>query len=951
MNFDLPSVNTLLPSIPSFSVGELAAMPSTALMSLANSQSAILSGANTKAASLKKRTEKLTGQATAYLPTLGRVPFESTASAEKAAASAANAIGPIVGTSKLISASVTLEEEILENPESAGTSEVLAASMSEKLENFIQETLPTGDEPSKALEIAELQAGLATFADAAFTLNANLSAIKSVLSDRAAGILEEPKLRLDHLITLEDPQFDLIVDNFNKYVENNIIHPYEENIKNFGTLAQVTQIEFKEDLPMFDFTYGPPISKDGIFILSQDGLYYDSVNGGIPEVSGIVIASKSWDLKYAPNLGGKGEVYSNVNLKNVSNNVFEQNHIVDSDLENEYYTSDEVLRIINTNKQLHVDLIQSQIADLTASGVSDDSAIMVNYYNNIGAITSMYNERSSKRKKQLQLVSIFASNIYSHTVQGDDFKDLGLGTGILIRNEGTDLEPNWHPIERIPINDFSFLKGTGAGTTLDQQESILMFSEDLDDTVLPITPNFSKPLIQPYAYLDNFTISPVEEGVFPYIEGDSSVSSAATTILSLSNSVVQEGLILNYNFLDPKVSDASSLSFTIPDEGPNRPGALNGQLVASSTASVFPSGLSIPKLTGTNGGSYVRLPNNVTVDGIDQTVTTQDINNLFYPANRTYNKITKKGGGAAFDFWIHMPDLTFTDSHRYRIVAACENSGGNANSGTSHSGVIATRTLRNGVIDTTKVHGMVMGFRDKGGSSNPSGLEFGVWPTVSQNFNSGEIGHSIAIAEDLDNNELGLTVSSSIELEGISIVDTSSAFVHMSVVFDFKDNLLNIYADGVLLKSGNLSTVFDMQQQQTLNIPSITSKGTDTGDSLISSWEASGDVGPNVGLLGLGFTPWILGGGFSDTIPKTTYLGASLGTYDPGFLGYNTNSHYGVPPASQHSPTLGSRNPSPSSGLDGLLGSFKLYSKALSNREVSSNFRNQQGFFKNIKIS
>ena len=37
----------------------------------------------------------------------------------------------------VISASVTLEEEILENPESAGTSEVLAASMSEKLEKYL----------------------------------------------------------------------------------------------------------------------------------------------------------------------------------------------------------------------------------------------------------------------------------------------------------------------------------------------------------------------------------------------------------------------------------------------------------------------------------------------------------------------------------------------------------------------------------------------------------------------------------------------------------------------------------------------------------------------------------------------------------------------------------------------------------------------------------------------
>ncbi len=41
----------------------------------------------------------------------------------------------------------------------------------------------------------------------------------------------------------------------------------------------------------------------------------------------------------------------------------------------------------------------------------------------------------------------------------------------------------------------------------------------------------------------------------------------------------------------------------------------------------------------------------------------------------------------------------------------------------------------------------------------------------------------------------------------------------------------------------------------------------------------------------------------------------------------------------------------PESGLDGFIGSFKLYTKALSNTEVRKNYTFQKGFFKNIQVS
>ena len=118
------------------------------------------------------------------------------------------------------------------------------------------------------------------------------------------------------------------------------------------------------------------------------------------------------------------------------------------------------------------------------------------------------------------------------------------------------------------------------------------------------------------------------------------------------------------------------------------------------------------------------------------------------------------------------------------------------------------------------------------------------------------------------------------------------------------------------------------------------------------------------------FTPWILGGGYSDNLP------AIRGTaYRPaGFLGSNTNNTWqGTQPGDarvditiggadyvrgQHSPPLsnakggsgGGMRVIPRSGLDGYLGSFKIYGKPLTNTEAKKNFDSQKGFFTNILI-
>ena len=175
MNFDLPPIADSVPEIPELSESMLASMPSTALASMANSQASLMTGINTKAAGVRKRAEKLSGNATANLPTMGRVPFESTASAEKVTSSVAAAVGPIVGTASLMKASADMPgEDILENATAAGTSETDAAALAGALDGFIQTTLADADSPVPSLELASLQAGLAKFASSAGIIQDNL---------------------------------------------------------------------------------------------------------------------------------------------------------------------------------------------------------------------------------------------------------------------------------------------------------------------------------------------------------------------------------------------------------------------------------------------------------------------------------------------------------------------------------------------------------------------------------------------------------------------------------------------------------------------------------------------------------------------------------------------------------------------------------------------------------
>tara|TARA_R110000744_G_scaffold33621_5_gene78900 strand:- start:1557 stop:1952 length:396 start_codon:yes stop_codon:yes gene_type:complete len=131
------------------------------------------------------------------------------------------------------------------------------------------------------------------------------------------------------------------------------------------------------------------------------------------------------------------------------------------------------------------------------------------------------------------------------------------------------------------------------------------------------------------------------------------------------------------------------------------------------------------------------------------------------------------------------------------------------------------------------------------------------------------------------------------------------------------------------MATSSLATVFGVGTHKPPSIPTF---ATPANSDSSSFYYSSGTVNQNTGvhhfddgpyLDQAGFTPWMVGGGWTDGIPfdSTRMTG--------GFMG----NHHGW-----------------SSGLGGHVGSVKFYAKPLSTKEVLTNFNAQKGFYKNIKI-
>jgi hypothetical protein len=195
-------------------------------------------------------------------------------------------------------------------------------------------------------------------------------------------------------------------------------------------------------------------------------------------------------------------------------------------------------------------------------------------------------------------------------------------------------------------------------------------------------------------------------------------------------------------------------------------------------------------------------------------------------------------------------------------------------------------------------------------NSPTSSLSFFIAPTQSRDLSSASW-----INND-DCQDIPSFYKMKVDLADTGFGNVSSQFVLIDITCDPINNKIKMFADGALVATSSVSDVFGVD----VGIPPSLPNFKKNNSFQYSSTTVDGPVvlknGP---LLNPFYTPWIVGGGYTD------------GMYQYGnFLGGDRSGII--------------------SGLRGHVGSLKFYSRPLDTGEVLQNYKAQKGFFKNIQI-
>ncbi len=680
-----------------------------------------------------------------------------------------------------------------------------------------------------------------------------------------------------------------VLSDISNIISQRIVNPdLEPEFNDDFTPSSVNQTSSTlEALPIFRLVFGPPKSKVGQFLLSVDGLYYDSQSGGLPSVSGVIIPEERYKFNFPANLGGKGQVITSKDLDTYVDTIFDLNTVDDSLDIQRHYDTDHFLQVLIGQKNRNLYNLSAQLIDLYRQGYIEDSAMVVNMKQQIYSVVAQHNIKINKRKKQIEIA------VKAPTVFG----------GNKVFNFG-----------EIPINDFSYLSQLNLAVAFERQNKLIFRQGEVSGVVLPIQPKFVK--ASEAEVIPNFShliVPPVGTGSILFENSGTNQSN----VLSLTDSIITDKLIAVYNFLETNIEKPGSQNYSLLNCASKTNKDKAAQLVGNSITELFPSGLAIPHLRGmvrlseqtgaiSGLGSYMQLPN------------AKEFQDLLYNPD-----------GMTFQTWTYIPNLTasttnldsssrWTPSSFHRLLLACENIGGADN----------LESVNNLQLDygSECVRGLVCGFTcdrqivsdsyvSDTSSLNPpvaSGIHFYIAPTRS--FNASDIGFlrdtvTIDCASPTYRSlKASIPITSSVGGKNFGMV--SGQFCQITVTIEPKTNELKMYLDDQLMVTSALSNVFGITPFTTVKIPSFVKTNS-------FSYAASNTLGVFAdGPTVSSFTPWIIGGGFSDGLPL-------------GFMGANSGKI---------------------SGLNGYVGSVKFYSKPLTLEEVLYNYDRQKGMFKNILL-
>ena len=698
---------------------------------------------------------------------------------------------------------------------------------------------------------------------------AQIEAIRDVIGERIANPDLEPRFKCEAAQALSGT--GLIVDCF----------PEEPTAKE-----------------IFRLVYGPPRSTFGQFILSNDGIYFDSQTSGITpalvyrdnKLSKLNKGDR-WKFAHSPNTGGRGDAFSTEDLKLYVNTILDPDKIDNSVELQKYYDNDGFLQELIGNKNKRIYDLSSQITDLIADGESE--SIIYNYRQALISENTTHLQQINKRKKQIEL-AIKLPSVYGKDVQ---FK-----------------------VGQIPVNDFSYLAGLNIAIDIQKQKSLSFSQVDISGVVSPVRLDASYSVAKAntrHSSVEHLIISELGDGAIIY--DGSSVMSTDAPILPAESFVTTDGMIAMYNFLDTDVELPSSTSFT--SRNSYAVSSENfAQLIAKSQDEVFRPGLGIAYLQGITKqsnssptqasglGSFLRIP------------STRQFRDLLY--NKT---------GATIDFWVHTPNLMSIDegydngsvSSLYRLVLANENTGytGTPN-GNSEAAINdnSDKVVRGLVLGFTRDRRLTLSLSASNETDDNPADQSAFFLATTQSLSSSSVGLVNRTAYDngvcLEGSKYHSMICKVTEsVNGVSFSSCEEKFCHVAVVFDPSRDELKVYLDSNLITTSSLSYTFGIEPYTMPNLPTF--KRGNSFEYNTSSMPANYPVEIKYGpKLDKYFTPWIVGGGYTDGLTTGNFMGGQYG----GII----------------------------SGLRGYLGSLKFYSKPLSSEEILNNYNAQKGFFKNI---
>jgi len=682
-------------------------------------------------------------------------------------------------------------------------------------------------------------------------------------------------------------------DEFQRRAENPFLEPMVASDPSGFGFTVMPPAPGDEDI--IRLVFGPPISVEGQYLLSVDGLYYDSqTDDGLEPVltflrskDTLIEAADRWKFDHAPSLGGKGDQVSSESFNKWLNSIFDVNKVDDSIQLKDHYEKDHFLRLLHGNKEKRVLDLSSYINQLISGGSSQ--AIVDNFKQSLISEVAYHEDKIRRRKKQIEIATkvneVFGKNI--------------------------SFAPG-----KVPINDFSYLQDCNISLSLDRQRGLVLRQDEVSGIVLPLNPTFAVSKAWEGADSQLEFLSVPEIGIGAILTDSSGVSEASAAELSMSDVVITSNLFAIYNFLNSKISDPSGTDFTVLN-CVSTDDYNNAQLVGGSQEDIFKYGLAsvyLEGITRNNGtsisglGSYVKLPD------------TSEYQDWLYDLN-----------GASFETWAYVPDLSANSgwfnndaSSLYRLILSCENTGThpNATIRTENINNIQARYL------SEYTRGLIVGFtRDirwtnetlpsnAADTNDASSAGFLIAPTISYDETSiGFITRDCSYADGW----YGMFVPASSTTEsGNSLWKVSQQFCDLAFTLDYEKNEIILYLDKEVLATSSISEVFGTRAYAPPRLPSIVFSNSFkyNTSSVGQSAPESLKYGPTLNQY---FTPWILGGGYTD--------GMAL---NGNFMGGEFN---GV-----------------TSGLRGYLGSTKFYRKPLSSTEVEFNYSIQSKLYKNIAL-